>query len=314
MLLLRKEDLSKVVLIKMLLLSTMSSAQIDTRGTDFGNGGDPIREVFNGARVFGQQLIDKTPDHAKKFLSAKSLRIFNEYGGAVLLHIMTVEHRWGRYPDQEDCVKRSLISNRYISLSYGVCRDEVKDAVKATRILLETSFLTAVTAAELDDIKALLDELMNLWKKKLTKSYLRAKNTSQSHVWLVGKWRCENRERNLRFPLRVHAAGLIEAKFRPIAGNRLQIKLSNTAQITASGRAMKAEAIGQLIRAASNRNDNLVLSTECRYPVTTTVEASVEEDSLTMAFQMSGRATNDTCGAIPKLDFSVECSRSKNDD
>ncbi len=295
----------------------LNSAALLARGTDFGNGGDPIREVFNASRVFsGDLLRDITPkDSALASGSIDLQNAYAKYRTTLSQHIAKAEHQWGPNLELKRCLRPSTANADILMLSYEHCTNLAPTAVRAMPILLRGSLMAIADLRDYPTIDPLVDKLVTIWQYRNPAAAQRAAAFTVTRPSIGGVWSCEIGNKD--FSIEIYPAGLVKGNIpQPTTYGEGIIKFSSFVTLTQDRTAFQAE--GKLLLASaptSSQYDNVIYQSTCDYSFQARLSRGLDSTELGIDLSSTGRPDlANRCPTLPAVRKVFTCQLQDSDD
>ena len=299
-------------LIAICSLSTATQV-VAHRGNDFGNGGDPIREVFNAGRVFALDLLQGSKnEQLLAGLSAPARATYLNLEGSAVGHLSVAEHQWGDW-SQSTCARTTMQNVNIINMSYDVCAAAAPNAVAATRILLESALRSHAGVADFADTKAIAEHLVAAWESVNPDTYAKAKAFSLSRGTVTGAWICGGADAGQTFSIEVSSVGLVKAPLAIFPGSSVatdKLEFVSFLTLNQTRDQFRAQGLLKRSRPAAQEHDNVIYGPTCNYPFALDLIQTADQKAMTVQFGASGMPQwSDGCGVGSKITRSLVCKR-----
>lgn len=284
---------SKKIKLRVCLVGFLTATQLfaqaeeyTRRGTDVGNGGDPVREIFNAARIYAEKILghlseDVTMlDDREGTLSEKVKEKVISAKDNLIRHIRNDLHRWGNFKFSK-CSSIDVSELDSILFDYRECATKISNSYLATRELLKITISKSILLSQ-KDTDEVTEILIRNWSTSFKKEATDAINIMLNHQGIIGKWVTLNSD--------------VAAQIFPKGVLRLINRRGNTELriidfITWIPEEMRFHASGHLVcsQTTATRNLNTVTEAICRQPIKIYVTPSQDQTELEVNYSpMSG--------------------------
>lgn len=282
------------------------------RGNDFGNGGDPIREVFNAGRVFALDLLEGSKENELvRDLTVSERSTYQALKASAVEHLRVAEHQWDDW-SQSSCARVAIDNPNIIRMSYDMCATEAPHAVAATRLLLEAALRSHGQVADFAAGKAIAVQLVKAWASANPESYAKAKSFSLTRATVTGSWVCSDATYNQTYHVEVLPVGLVKAPLALFPGSIADDKLEFVTFLTLNQARdqFRAEGILKRLRPLAQKHDNIIYAPTCDYPFALDLIQSTEDNAMIIQFDASGRPrSSEGCGVGLRMTRTFLCRR-----
>jgi hypothetical protein len=295
-------------LILMIASVVVSTSAFGGRGNDFGNGGDPVREVFNAARVFAQDVAKQIEASELNSVSDSERAAWSKHQANIQKHLSQVEHRWSKNDAVKNCARMDARENEVMHLSYKHCRSVAPNAALATSLLLNMAWRAVADLKDWSKGNVVIEAVIMQWEQESVQAVEKAKTFSVERPSVAGKWKCQIGSADVMAEVRQDNILVLDW---PVTahGKANKVRFSSFLTLNANRSNFQANGMLTLSRPAAGEHSNVVYDPTCNYPYAVEFKSGASSDALILEMRSAGKPEiADGCGAFHPSMYSTSCT------